>query len=394
MSHRPIPDPNETGRSGSSAGPDCQGDHAVPNPASRMLPPMHTTVGTTDDGRHVRRFTIAAGASRTGRRPRLAGTNPACPRRHKAHAFTLIELLVAIAIIAILVALLLPAVQQARAAAWATQCRGRLKQLGIALHAYHETHSVLPPGHIGRCSSPILNGTGLAMLLPYLDQGALYGQLDFSAPMSTWNSQTMSNAAVAVDPVAAGNARLLKTILPVFLCPADNGVPIQGQPSNEYGISPLNTGTGGAKTNYDFITYASMFGGSCENWRGTAASLRRMFGDNSNCRFADVTDGTSQVAAMAESTLGVVNGEANCWGYRGWHMAGIDLAAYPVNDWTYLGTTSFGRVGGWGYAGSLHAGGIHALIADGAVRFLQQEIDPAVRQRLSCISDGAAVGEF
>lgn len=95
--------------------------------------------------------------------------------------FTLIELLVVIAIIAILIALLLPAVQQAREAARRTQCKNNLKQLGLALHNYHDTHSVFPPGLLGRCTTPDLNASGLVMLLPYIEQNNLYSQFNFSA---------------------------------------------------------------------------------------------------------------------------------------------------------------------------------------------------------------------
>ena len=92
--------------------------------------------------------------------------------RHRC-AFTLIELLVVIAIIAILIALLLPAVQQAREAARRTQCRNNLKQLGLALHNYHETHTVFPPGATADAAGNVFANAN-TMLLPYFEEAALH----------------------------------------------------------------------------------------------------------------------------------------------------------------------------------------------------------------------------
>jgi prepilin-type N-terminal cleavage/methylation domain-containing protein len=118
-------------------------------------------------------------------------------RTRKRRAFTLIELLVVIAIIAILVALLLPAVQQAREAARISQCKNQLKQMGIALHGYHESHRRLPFGFDA-------HGTGWhAMLLPYLDYAPLYETLSFGES-SNWN--------------VGANLKAVQTTIPLFRC--------------------------------------------------------------------------------------------------------------------------------------------------------------------------------
>ena len=107
------------------------------------------------------------------------------PRRNAvARGFTLVELLVVIAIIAVLIALLLPAVQQAREAARRTQCKNNLKQIGLALHNYHDNYNALPPGWIGVTNGGPdiygLNGWGWASrILPQIDQSPLYNQLNF-----------------------------------------------------------------------------------------------------------------------------------------------------------------------------------------------------------------------
>jgi prepilin-type N-terminal cleavage/methylation domain-containing protein len=118
-------------------------------------------------------------------------------KRGRRRAFTLIELLVVIAIIAILVALLLPAVQQAREAARRAQCKNNLKQIGIGIANYEETHKVLPPGqiHNGRGNAAdthvaqrdVLNHTAWLLLLPFLDQEPLFNEIDFNCATGGWD---------------------------------------------------------------------------------------------------------------------------------------------------------------------------------------------------------------
>ena len=320
----------------------------------------------------------------------------------KRRGFTLIELLVVIAIIAVLVAILLPAVQQAREAARASQCRNNLKQLGISLHSYHETHGVLPAAHLWRCTTTTapkpINGTGHQMLLPYLDQGALYDKLNFSESMTMWNSNGAGAvSATASDPTTTGNGALVKTLLPAFLCPSDGGSPFHPDLANHYGISSTNTGTGGAKTSYDFVTNVASFRTTCETWPLSASNTRRMFGDNSACRITDIKDGSSNTVAMCETTFDIGDGRSPAWGYRGWYMTGIDLAAYPINYFAHYSTGAKytqGKLAQAGYSGSLHQGGVNLLLGDGAVRFLSENIDTTTRQRMSYIADGLIIGEF
>ena len=305
--------------------------------------------------------------------------------------FTLIKLLVVIAIIAILIALLLPAVQQAREAARRSQCKNNVKQLGLALHNYHDTFSVMPPGHIGRCTSPMLNGTGLTQLLPYLDQSALYNRYNFSETATTYTN--MGGTPSALDPTVSGNADVVKTKITAFLCPSDSAPEWIPQTTAHYGISSTNTGTGGAKTNYDFATNNGY--NRCTNWTMEAQTSRHIFGDNSHCRIEDIKDGTSNTIAMGETTRYFYNGGANAWGYRGHVMVGINLISYPINNFTYgANNLPQGRLGSWGYSGSLHTGGAHFLFGDGSVHFLSESIDTTLRQNLVKIADGNIIGQF
>lgn len=140
----------------------------------------------------------------------------------RRRGFTLIELLVVIAIIAVLLALLLPAVQQAREAARRTQCKNNLKQMGLALHNYHDSHKTFPPGVVsllanpswvmppGACTAaPIDLGPGWSFftrMLPYLEECNFYNTIDFDQPLDA-----MVNAAPRTTPVR------------VFRCPSDPG---------------------------------------------------------------------------------------------------------------------------------------------------------------------------
>jgi prepilin-type N-terminal cleavage/methylation domain-containing protein len=124
--------------------------------------------------------------------------------------FTLIELLVVIAIIAVLIALLLPAVQQAREAARRTQCKNNMKQLGLALHNYHDTAKQFPPGCfvVNSAQYATNRGSMLAQLLPYFDQAPLYNAINFSA--------------ADYDTIALPSGQLIcKQVVPALLCPSD-----------------------------------------------------------------------------------------------------------------------------------------------------------------------------
>src|SRR5262245_7826979 len=147
------------------------------------------------------------------------------PRVSHRFGFTLIELLVVIAIIAVLVALLLPAVQQAREAARRSQCKNNLKQMGLALHNYHEVNNVLPPSTInpgsvyaanaGVTAGMVRNTTGYLLMLPYLEQTPLYNMVNFNlaTDIADWNSLGTNNPT--------GQSLTISQKLPVFRCPSD-----------------------------------------------------------------------------------------------------------------------------------------------------------------------------
>ena len=313
--------------------------------------------------------------------------------------FTLIELLVVIAIIAILIALLLPAVQQAREAARRTQCRNNLKQLGLALHNYLDAVRVFPPAMLNRCAGtyPDQHHSGLAMLLPYIDQAPLYNKWNWNAASSNVEGMNYESGTVgsALDPATTGNLALVTTKLQAFLCPTDNGKLVVSDSAYKPSTS---SSEGGAMTNYDFVTSSNVaYYNICQDWGAAAPSTKAAFGENSFCSMRDLVDGSSNTALMCEMTREVANGRGNAWGYRGHVMVGVWLASYAINDWNWPYTTPAivpGRSASWAYPASLHTGGVHILLGDGAVRFISENINSSTRAYLTYIGDGQVVGEF
>jgi prepilin-type N-terminal cleavage/methylation domain-containing protein len=204
--------------------------------------------------------------------------------RVKKKGFTLIELLVVIAIIAILVALLLPAVQQAREAARRAECKNKLKQLGLALHNYHEMAKTLPGSPVGCIASRAAGGprsadcwlgwSGLAMILPYIDQGPVYKICDFNRYWyRTPNRDGSTNNQIASD-----------SQLSVLWCPSD--------PS-----SNNQDGNRGGSTSY------CLSGGPMSTWSAGHRS-NGMFTLRKARRFRDVTDGMSNTIMASEVKIG------------------------------------------------------------------------------------------
>lgn len=288
--------------------------------------------------------------------------------------FTLIELLVVIAIIAILVALLLPAVQQAREAARRAQCKGRLKQIGIALHNYHDIHNTLPIGYT-------THGTGWsAMILPQLELANLYETLTFAeGPPGDWNSPGPNQLACS-------------TILPVFHCPTHPklipepnhpGMPGRvpsayvGCVSGTVGLTPWTAGsqtpdTAFAQTQNDGVIYR-----------------------NSSTRFADITDGSSNTVVAGEAPTNfpkVKDGQGmDHWYIGSWQVDGDHLPPPGVLEETSEFVCSTGipinahivdaTLAGHEYEaafGSYHTGGAHLLFGDGSVKFVSENIDRTV----------------
>jgi len=297
-------------------------------------------------------------------------------RGKRRYGFTLVELLVVIAIIGILIALLLPAVQAARAAARRLQCKDKLKQFGLALHNYHDTYRTFPPRMGGTGDGVGSNArqlSGMVPLLAYLEMRPLWDEIS-SAP----NQGGHPSSTSFPHP---------KDELPLMICPSQPVPPMAyDTPHNCYCFSS------GDSTCFDSWTRRT----------------RGPFGFSDCCRFADVRDGTSHTVFMAERALRTQGG--------GWHIFGriargpntpIACAATAENKHFLPGTSIIPVPMGENWANgavlyatittvlppnspscweletdfkvqaasSHHSGGAHVLLGDGAVRFISEGID-------------------
>lgn len=299
--------------------------------------------------------------------------------------FTLIELLVVIAIIAVLIALLLPAVQQAREAARRTQCRNNLKQLGVALHNYHDTHRVFPLACIRGLQGSSANiegfGTWLVYLFPYIDQTPLYNTFNFPYVGGTYGlgSYGTVNMATVNIPIQA------------LMCPSDPDAKVKNFGSWFYGTAPNANGDYGI-TNYAGMTHDTLRIGTEAGGSFPRFDHNGVLGNRARTSVADITDGASNTIMVAE----VSNSPASGWPW-GWDGALTDARLTPNAPGTWPGNGVFTNpreTATAQTASSYHEGGIHVQMGDGSVRFVSENINLALYQALVTRRGGETVGDF
>ncbi len=327
-------------------------------------------------------------------------TGNSFPQRQRA--FTLIELLVVIAIIAILIALLLPAVQQAREAARRTQCKNNLKQIGLALHNYHDTANTFPPVCVFSAydTVPVHTATDQAaygwgaFILPQLEQAAVFNSLDVNG----------RELHVLLKDFPAERPKV-QTVLQTFRCPSDTAEAINVTPGRNFS-NAVYGGTRASTSNY-IANLGTIWRGS-QNWLNGRFDPHGVMWASSKVSIARITDGASNTILVGErayvDTAGWWIGTRN---YNGTGNAGLtQIAGTSVTK-----INEFVTGGNFGGFSSQHTGGAHFLLGDGAVRFISENIqfdqtgndlgarDPGLSalgtyQRLIRRDDGQPTGEF
>ena len=304
--------------------------------------------------------------------------------RSRSRGFTLIELLVVIAIIAILIALLLPAVQQAREAARRTQCKNNLKQLGIAMHNYHDVHRAFPSGWIAvenGFQTPHEGVSGFAwgaMLLPQIEQTNLFNSLDMNVACN--------------HPV---NAPFITQSLPTFLCPSDpkpDVWEIHEEGDHDHDDSAAFFQEEDHLAELATANYIGVFGThdlhDCEEAGGQCRSDGALY-HNSVTRMRDFTDGTSNTLMLGERKTDV--------GLE-WYSTWVGMVPEGEEAFTrILGScdhTPNHPNAHFDDFSSHHIGGAQFVLGDGSVHFISENIDENLYKALGTIGGGEVTGEF
>jgi prepilin-type N-terminal cleavage/methylation domain-containing protein len=352
-------------------------------------------------------------------------------------AFTLIELLVVIAIIAILIGLLLPAVQKVREAANRMSCTNNLKQIGLALHNYHDTNNKLPPasqvpwGRVGTDDAH-MDYTGpfgpnwAVLILPYIEQDNLYRQ----ANVTSFPGVPISTPTGSPPPGVNGTGwrTIVATAVKTYLCPSDgnNRKPFLNPavPGTPEGWARGNYGVTAGYDDYDHVAGGAVFKSSKKNVAGAAGLVSSpVMSSNYGAALTDITDCTSNTIMAAELRAGLTSVDPRgVWalGFPGASVVNAGRGAYnpspnntlggtaadggdelqdgaqyctPQGAALKMGCTTSGTLMTSAMSRSLHTGGVSCCLADGSVRFIKDSISELNWCRYLSKEDGQIIDD-
>ncbi|PQO35304.1 prepilin-type cleavage/methylation domain-containing protein [Blastopirellula marina] len=331
--------------------------------------------------------------------------------RFRRSGFTLVELLVVIAIIGVLIALLLPAVQQAREAARRMQCSNNLKQLGLAMHNYHDTYQAFPSGYIHvNVADNKGHWTWSAFILPFMELGNV--------------SDVLQVGKVKASDALSAHQDVMQAKYDTFICPSDTG-PSVSSTSKCAGCAIENasgTNLGLSKTSYVAVnSSAYVRANQATNFGDGTTGATGMFFKDSDTRMRDITDGTSNTLMVAERAYILNNewfGSSELFATRDKNAKGPDNHQHPDKanydqglyrtlcttlfspNITIGSTTSTNKAENHGMS-SMHPGGAMAVFADGSVSFLPETIHSnttgttdTVMEYLGNMQDGQVIGAY
>ncbi len=319
----------------------------------------------------------------------------------KRSGFTLIELLVVIAIIAILIALLVPAVQKVREAAARLQCQNNLKQLALGLHNYHDVYKKFPPGGQAAVlpqpnppgnTATIVGTSWIVFTLPYIEQGALYKLYDFT---KAYND-------------AANATNVGENLVPIIYCPSGpdpnryldpNTNMTKNRSTHYYGVMGPSDAASPANYTIGGTTFSAVVGGPGGNGAYSTHGILSHYQDTTGSvmtkrqiRLTDVTDGTSNTLLIGERSM-VPPAGSSTNDYRSWirgqngGMGACKNVRFPLNSTYYNGSNNFNDIS----FGSNHTGGCNFAIGDGTVRYISETVDLNILKGMSTIGTGEVV---